>query len=149
VDVSESAIKNATINFKANGLQNETGKKYRFYVEDVFSFIQKSDLSIYDLIILDPPAFAKKKSDFENAKKAYYSLNKSVAEKAKNGTIIITCSCSYYMDNKSFTDAVSSGIADAGKTAGIIHKHIHAPDHTLSIHQSEFDYLKSLVLIIN
>jgi len=149
IDSSESAIKNAKINFELNGLQNGIDNKYKFYSEDVFNFLNRSNLKDYDLIILDPPAFAKKKADFESAKKAYYSLNKLVAEKAKKGTILVTCSCSYYMDIKSFMEAVSSGIADAGKTASITHKHVHAPDHTLSIHQNEFDYLKSLILIIN
>lgn len=143
VDVSTSALETANLNFKINNFIDD--KKYFFYAEDVFSFIANNSLE-YDIIILDPPAFAKGRKDLNNAKNAYYRLNKTVLEKLSSPTILLTCSCSYYLSYSDFEQVLKKAIFDTGKTAKIISKHILSSDHTLNFHQSEFDYLKSITL---
>lgn len=143
VDVSLNAIETAKINFKLNNFTDSN--KYFFHTEDVFSFIEKSCLD-YNIIILDPPAFAKRRIGLTNAKKAYFRLNKAVLEKVKKPFILLTCSCSYYLSISDFEQILKKALFDTGKTAKVLSKHILASDHPLNFHQKEFDYLKSIVL---
>jgi len=118
--------------------------------EDVFSFLEREDLSSYDLIILDPPAFAKKRQDIDSAAKGYRKLNQAVMERCKKGTILLTCSCSYFMDTGLFKQILFQAASAAGReSVSILSNHIQALDHPVSLYHPEGDYLKSFILLID
>ncbi len=142
VDISAEAIEQAKINFKLN---NFDIKKNNFYAEDVFQFLRGKELN-YDLIILDPPAFAKKKSDIIQACRGYKDINRLAFMKMPSGSILVTSSCSYHVDEKLFQTVVFQAAVEAKRKVRIIQRHHLAPDHPINIFHPEGEYLKSLVL---
>ncbi|MEI6080161.1 MAG: class I SAM-dependent rRNA methyltransferase [bacterium] len=144
IDISEDAINNAKENFKLNGVDLVNNK---LIVGDVFDFLRKEQLN-YDLVILDPPAFAKKKSDIENAKKGYYEINMTALSKMPPKSMLLTCSCSYHVDEVTFERVIAKAAKDAKRDIRIISKHRLAADHPINIYHTEFDYLKSLLLYV-
>jgi 23S rRNA (cytosine1962-C5)-methyltransferase len=112
---------------------------------DVFDFLRTSSLS-YDLVILDPPAFAKKRSDLEMASRGYRDINRLAFQKMPSSSILITSSCSAYMDTPLFQQLIFQAAAETGRSVRILGRHIQALDHPVSIYHPEGDYLKSLVL---
>jgi len=143
VEISKTANQFAKRNLDLNNLPEQN-----FFSEDVFTFLEKNPLN-YDLIILDPPAFAKKRKDIENASKAYEKLHALVFKKAKPNTILVTSSCSYYVDLELFKRSVFLAANQTKKDVKIIGFHIHAKDHPINIYHKEGSYLKSLVLLID
>lgn len=139
VDVSKKAIDLAEKNCKVY-----SGEK-NFFCEDVFTFLRESDLN-YDIVVLDPPAFAKKRSDIPAAMKGYRNLNKMALEKMPAKSILITSSCSYYIDDTLFQKLVFQAAREANRSVRIVQKHRLAEDHPINIFQPESEYLKSLVL---
>lgn len=145
VDIAKDAIESARKNFEINNLDvNKNG----FFAEDVFIFLERNKLD-YDLVILDPPAFAKKRKDIENAKRGYYKLNKLALSKMPSDTMLLTCSCSYHVNHEMFEEIVKKASRDANREVKILSKHRLAPDHPINIFHSEIDYLKSLLLYVN
>lgn len=142
VDISDEAIKMAETNFELNGIQS---KDHSFVAADVFKFLRADELD-YDIVILDPPAFAKKRADLDAAVRGYRDINRQALQKMPAGSLLLTCSCSYHMDDELFQKVIFQAAADTGRTIKIIHKHRLAPDHGLNIYQPEADYLKSLLL---
>ncbi len=148
VDISEPAINLAKENFKLNKLDPENSNKYNFSVADVFDFLRNEKID-HNFIILDPPAFAKKKSDVVQACRGYKDLNRLAIEKIQNEGLLLTCSCSYYVDEKLFQQVVFEAAAEAKRRVHILQKHHHSFDHPLNIFHPEGSYLKSLLLYIN
>lgn len=144
VEISEHANELCKTNFKLNGYDH---KKHEIITQDVFDFLKKNELG-HDIIILDPPAFAKKKQDIDNAFRKYYELNRLVLSKIKPGSILLTCSCSYYMDEDNFDKAIKKAGVDTNRDIRIISRHRMAKDHTINMYQTEFDYLKSRLLYV-
>lgn len=144
VDISAQALDVAKRNFELNNL----GGDNQFTPADVFKFLREEQLG-YDLVILDPPAFAKKRSDIEAATRGYRDINRIALSKMPAGSILITCSCSYHVDQELFERIVQQAANDAKRSVKIIHKHRMAMDHVLSVHHKEADYLKSLVLWVD
>lgn len=144
VDISEKAIEEAKINMELNSSQC----KSEFYCEDVFEFLRSSTLD-YDLVILDPPAFAKKKSDQISACRAYKDINRVAMQKMPKGSLLLTSSCSYYVDESLFQKVVFQACEEAKRSAKIIGRHHLAPDHPINLAHPEGDYLKSLLLFIS
>ncbi|MBS4168405.1 class I SAM-dependent rRNA methyltransferase [Parachlamydia sp. AcF125] len=144
VDISEKAIQDAKINMKLNPAQCTT----EFYCEDVFEFLRSSKLD-YDLVILDPPAFAKKKSDQISACRAYKDINRLAMQKMPRGSLLLTSSCSYFVDENLFQKVVFQACEEAKRSAKIIGRHHLAPDHPVNLAHPEGDYLKSLLLFLN
>lgn len=142
VDISEEAIQTAKNNFVLN---NFDVKKNNFIAEDVFEFLRKDDLN-YDLIILDPPAFAKKKNDVVKACRGYKDINRLALQKIPAGGVLVTSSCSYHVDEKLFQTVVFQAAVEAKRKVRIIERHHLAPDHPINIYHPEGEYLKSLVL---
>ncbi|MFA6118749.1 MAG: class I SAM-dependent rRNA methyltransferase [Parachlamydiales bacterium] len=142
VEISKTANDCAKNNLKLNNLDDQ-----RFFTEDVFSFLQREDLN-YDLIILDPPAFAKKRKDVQNASGAYKKLHSLVFQKAKPKTVLVTSSCSYYFDFELFKKTIFFAAYEAKRDIKIIGFHRLASDHPINIYHPQMDYLKSLVLYI-
>lgn len=120
---------------------------HKAYAEDAFKFLEKAD-DAYDLIVLDPPAFAKHKEAVRNALKGYTRLNLQAMRKIKRGGILFTFSCSQAISKDQFRLAVFTAAAQSGRYVRILHQ-LHQPaDHPVNIYHTEGEYLKGLVLEI-
>ena len=144
VDSSQKAVDltnaNISINFPGDA-------RHTAYAEDAFKFLDKMDTP-YDLIVLDPPAFAKHKDALRNALKGYTRLNKRAFEKIQPGGILFTFSCSQAVNKDQFRTAVFTAAASAGRNVRILHQ-LHQPaDHPINIYHPEGEYLKGLVLYV-
>ena len=102
----------------------------------------------YDLIILDPPAFAKHKNVLRNALQGYRKLNAIAFEKIKPGGILFTFSCSQVVSKENFRLAVFSAAAQSGRSVRILHQLTQPADHPVNIYHPEGEYLKGLVLYV-
>jgi 23S rRNA (cytosine1962-C5)-methyltransferase len=142
VDISKDAIEGAKRNFSLNGLENI---KHTAVSADVFEYL-RSVTEEFDLIILDPPAFAKRKDHINQAAKGYNDINRVAMQKIKKGGILVTCSCSHFMEPALFQKIIFSAARDAGKFARIVDRHHQAWDHPISVFHPEGEYLKSLVV---
>ena len=120
---------------------------HKAYAEDAFKFLDKAD-DAYDLIVLDPPAFAKHKEAVRNALKGYTRLNLQAMRKIKRGGVLFTVSCSQAISKDQFRLAVFTAAAQSGRYVRILHQ-LHQPaDHPVNIYHPEGEYLKGLVLEI-
>lgn len=144
VDSSQKAIDLTNSNVELN-FPND--KRHEAFAEDAFRFLDKMETP-YDLIILDPPAFAKHKDALRNALKGYTRLNKKAFEKIQRGGILFTFSCSQAVNKDQFRTAVFTAAASAGRNVRILHQ-LHQPaDHPINIYHPEGEYLKGLVLYV-
>lgn len=144
VDSSAKAIeltrKNVELNFPGD-------KRHEAFCEDAFKYLDKAG-GDYDLIILDPPAFAKHRAALRNALKGYTRLNVKAFEKMQPGGILFTFSCSQVVTKDNFRNAVFTAAAMAGRKVRILHQ-LHQPaDHPINIYHPEGEYLKGLVLYV-
>ena len=132
----------------ANVSLNFTGdNRHEAFAEDALKFLSRAD-DIYDLIVLDPPAFAKHKDALRNALKGYTRLNAIAFEKIKKGGILFTFSCSQAVNKDQFRLAVFTAAAQSGRHVRILHQ-LHQPaDHPVNIYHPEGEYLKGLVLYV-
>ena len=121
--------------------------RHEAYAEDAFKYLEKMG-SNYDLIILDPPAFAKHKNVLRNALQGYRKLNAIAFEKIKPGGILFTFSCSQVVSKENFRLAVFSAAAQSGRSVRILHQLTQPADHPVNIYHPEGEYLKGLVLYI-
>ena len=144
VDISENAISEARHNVALNGFESIPQD---FYATDVFDFLRQNPLS-YDIVILDPPAFAKKQKDVIAACRGYKDINRIAMQKMPAKSFLLTCSCSYHIDESLFQKVIFQAAVEAGRFVRIIGRHIIAPDHPINICHKESDYLKSLFLYI-
>lgn len=142
VDASAKAIELT----RANGELNFPGDtRHEAFAEDAFRFLEHSG-SDYDLIVLDPPAFAKHKDALRNALKGYTRLNAIAFRKIRSGGIVFTFSCSQAVNKDQFRLAVFTAAAQSGRHVRILHQ-LHQPaDHPINIYHPEGEYLKGLVL---
>ncbi len=144
VDSSQKAIDLTNTNVALNFPED---KRHKAFAEDAFRFLEKMETP-YDLIILDPPAFAKHKDALRNALKGYTRLNKKAFEKIQPGGILFTFSCSQAVNKDQFRTAVFTAAASAGRNVRILHQ-LHQPaDHPINIYHPEGEYLKGLVLYV-
>ncbi len=120
---------------------------HQFVCEDVFSYLKKTDWN-YDIVILDPPAFVKKREDVAKAFYAYKDLNRLAMEKMKPNSLLLACSCSYHVDESLFQNILFRAANEAGRSVRIVEKHRQAHDHPISIFHPESSYLKSFLLYI-
>jgi 23S rRNA (cytosine1962-C5)-methyltransferase len=142
VDSSSKAItlvqKNIELNFPDD-------QRHQAFTDDAFDYLGKMG-DCYDLIILDPPAFAKKKNVVRNALLGYRRLNAIAFEKIKPGGLIFTFSCSQIISKNDFRLAVFSAAAQSGRPVRILHQLTQPADHPVNIYHPEGEYLKGLVL---
>ena len=144
VDSSQKAIDLTNANVALN-FPNDN--RHEAFAEDAFRFLDKMETP-YDLIVLDPPAFAKHKDALRNALKGYIRLNKKAFEKIQPGGILFTFSCSQAVNKDQFRTAVFTAAASAGRSVRILHQ-LHQPaDHPINIYHPEGEYLKGLVLYV-
>jgi 23S rRNA (cytosine1962-C5)-methyltransferase len=144
VDASEKAIVLTRNNISLNGFDPNT---HECYTEDTFEFL-KDKRDVYDVIILDPPAFAKHKEAKHQAMKGYQRLNAEAMRMIKSGGTIFTFSCSQVVDRQLFYDTVVSAAIQAGRQIKVLHHLSQPADHPVSIFHSEGEYLKGLVLYV-
>ena len=144
VDSSAKAIDLTKANISLNFPGDE---RHQAFCDDAFKFLEKEG-NKYDLIILDPPAFAKHRAALRNALKGYTRLNVKAFEHIKKGGILFTFSCSQVVTKDNFRNAVFTAAAQAKRTVRILHQ-LHQPaDHPINIYHPEGEYLKGLVLYV-
>lgn len=114
---------------------------------DAFEFLEKADQK-YDLIILDPSAFAKHHNVLHNALQGYKRLNAKAIEKIKPGGILFTFSCSQVVSRENFRKSVFAAAANTGRNVRILHQLTQPSDHPVNIYHPEGEYLKGLVVYI-
>ena len=145
VDSSSKAIQltndNVNLNFPGDN-------RHKAFAEDAFKFLSEMQKDAYDLIILDPPAFAKHKSALKNALIGYRKINAKAFEKIKSGGILFTFSCSQAVNKEQFRLAVFSAAAQSGRKVRILHQLTQPADHPINIYHPEGEYLKGLVLYV-
>ena len=144
VDSSEKAIALTKKNLELNGFQSQ---QHQCYAIDTFDFI-KDKQNFYDVIILDPPAFAKHRDARHQAVRGYQRLNAEAMKIIKPGGIIFTFSCSQVVDRQLFYDTIVSAAIQAGRQIKVLHHLSQPADHPVSIFHPEGEYLKGLVLYV-
>ncbi len=147
VDVSQKAIDLVNINVSKNFPE---ATNHTAVAADAFEYLsaQKNAGKTYDLIILDPPAFAKHRDAVKNALRGYQRINAKAIEMIRPGGILFTFSCSQAVDKEAFRLAVFSAAAQVGRKVRIMHQ-LHQPqDHPINIYHPEGEYLKGLVLYV-
>ena len=144
VDSSAKAVdltnQNVELNFPGD-------PRHEAFAEDAFKYLDRMG-DQYDLIILDPPAFAKHRDALRNALRGYSKLNAKAFEKIKPGGILFTFSCSQVVDKKDFRNAVFTAAAQSGRSVRILHQLTQPGDHPVNIYHPEGEYLKGLVLYV-
>lgn len=144
VDSSAKAIELTNANVELNFPGDS---RHEAFCEDAFKFLDTAD-GKYDLIILDPPAFAKHRAALHNALKGYTRLNVKALERIKSGGILFTFSCSQVVTKDNFRNAVFTAAALAKRNVRILYQ-LHQPaDHPINIYHPEGEYLKGLVLYV-
>ena len=144
VDSSAKAIELTNANIQLNFPEDS---RHEAFCEDAFKFLAQAG-DTYDLIILDPPAFAKHRGALHNALKGYTRLNARAFEMIKPGGILFTFSCSQVVSKDQFRMAVFTAAAQSGRRVRILHQ-LHQPsDHPINIYHPEGEYLKGLVLYV-
>ena len=145
VDSSAPAIAIASENMKLNGFETPG---YECIVADAKKYLESMEPDEYDLIVLDPPAYAKNVASRNQALKGYRSINAAALSKIKSGGILFTFSCSQVVDRQLFTSAVTAAAVDTGRRVRIIQHLSQPPDHPVNIFHQEGEYLKGLVLLV-
>lgn len=144
VDSSAKAIdltnENVQLNFPGDS-------RHQAFAEDAFKYLDRMG-DQYDLIILDPPAFAKHRGAIRNALRGYTKLNAKAFEKIRPGGILFTFSCSQVVNKENFRNAVFTAAAQSGRSVRILHQLTQPGDHPVNIYHPEGEYLKGLVLYV-
>lgn len=143
VDSSSKATRLAVQNAELNSFQN-----HEIVTDDVFHYLKSED-SKYDIVILDPPAFAKHLSAVDQATVGYRNLNLAGFKKVERGGLLFTFSCSQVIDKNLFRKIVFQAAAQSGRNVRILHQLSQGADHPVSIYHPEGEYLKGLVLYVD
>lgn len=145
VDSSAKAVSLTDANMALNFPDDE---RHKSFAEDAFKFLNDMDSGAYDLVILDPPAFAKHRSTLKNALRGYQRLNAKAMEKMPAGSLLFTFSCSQAVSREQFRLAVFSAAAQTRRRVRILHQLTQPADHPVNIYHPEGEYLKGLVLYV-
>lgn len=143
VDSSAPSIEQARRNARRNGLQN-----IHFHEKDVFDFLQQSAARErhFDMVVLDPPAFAKSRKHLDAAARGYREINLKALRLLKRDGILITCSCSHHFSEAELLEVVAAASLDAGKALRVLERRTQGRDHPILLTVPETHYLKCLVL---
>lgn len=145
VDSSAKAITLTNANVELNFPGDN---RHQAFAQDAFKFLDGIGNNDYDLIILDPPAFAKHRSALKNALRGYQRLNAKAFEKISSGGLLFTFSCSQAVNKDQFRLAVFSAAAQSGRKVRILHQLTQPSDHPINIYHPEGEYLKGLILYV-
>ena len=149
VDVSESALALARENHRANGQAVDTPDAPASTVlADVFEDLRARAAAgeTWDLVVTDPPAFAKRKGDVDRACRAYKDVNRLALQLLSSGGILLACSCSGAVDSDLFQKVLFAAALDAGRSVRLLAKRGAGPDHPVSLYCPESEYLKAFLL---
>jgi 23S rRNA (cytosine1962-C5)-methyltransferase len=147
VDSVDSSAQAIELTKKNVSLNSEAAGRHQTVTAEAFSYL--NDIADkYDVIILDPPAFAKHNDALDNALMAYKRLNAKAIEQIRPGGIIFTFSCSQVVNRENFRRSVFVAAANTGRNVRVLHQLMQPPDHPISIYHPEGEYLKGLVLEI-
>lgn len=146
VDISSRAIAWAEGNFALN---KGVSSRWKTHVADVFDFLNACDKLDYDLVILDPPAFAKKQRDTTAACRGYRELHRLALGKLRAGSLLLTCSCSQPVSEELFCEQIFHAALDAKRSVRILERLRHSPDHPVSLFHPEGNYLKGFLLQVD
>lgn len=141
VDISQEACRQMEINTALNGL-----KGHEIIESDVFEYLKNSS-ALFDIVILDPPAFIKSKKDLAKGVKAYRELNRLALKRVKPNGLFMTSSCSYHLSPTLFETIVLEASLLEKKQTHLIQRHVLASDHMKNIAYREGEYLKTMVLL--
>ncbi len=144
VDSSAQAMEITARNVELNGFAND---RHTSFVTDAFEFLAGIK-DMYDVIVLDPPAFAKHMDALDNALMAYKRINARAIDQIRSGGILFTFSCSQVVSRDNFRKSVFAASANTGRHVRILHQLTQPPDHPVSIYHPEGEYLKGLVLYV-
>lgn len=145
VDVSEKAMQLLDNNIKINNLQNDF---FGNYTQDVLTYLKQTE-QLYDVVILDPPAYAKSIAKRHNAVQGYKRLNVEGLKKVQKGGFLFTFSCSQVVDRQLFYDTIMAAAIESGRVVRVLHHLSQPPDHPVNIFHPEGHYLKGLVLAVD
>ena len=145
VEISKKCEARIEKNIALNHLPKD---RHRFIGSDVFDFLKTCKWD-YDLVILDPPAFTKKRTDIDAAFRAYKDLNQEAMSKMAKNSLLLTCSCSYHIDEELFKNILFRAALEAKRSVRIVSSHRMAMDHPISVFHPESAYLKSFLLAID
>lgn len=144
VDISARAISLAEENAKANGFLPVIS----FDTSDAFERLRtlKHENRLFDVVVLDPPAFVKSRKNLREAQKGYLTINRRAMELLRPDGYLVTCSCSFHMEREIFRDTLRHAAQQAGREMRIIGVHSQAPDHPVLLSVPETEYLKCFLL---
>ena len=145
VDSSRKAVDMVERNMSLNGFD---ASRHTGYCTDAIEFLRNVPEDKYDLMIVDPPAFAKHRGALNNALRAYQRLNAAAISKVAPGGLIFTFSCSQVVDKEAFALAVFSAAAQTGRSVRILDRLNQPADHAVNIYHPEGEYLKGLLLYV-
>lgn len=145
IDASEKAVALTRKNIELNGFDSN---QHACTAIDTFDFLKNKE-AFYDVIILDPPAFAKHRDSRHQAVKGYQRLNAEAMSAIRKGGIIFTFSCSQVVDRQLFYDTIVSASIQAGREVKVLHHLSQPADHPVSMAHPEGEYLKGLVLYVS
>ncbi len=145
VEISAKCQSRLEKNIALNGLPLD---RHRFIGADVFDYLKTCNWD-YDLVILDPPAFVKKRDDVAKAFRAYKDMNQHAMSKMASGSLLLTCSCSYHIEESLFQNILFRAALEAKRSIRILSSHRMAFDHPISLFHPESGYLKSFLLAID
>jgi 23S rRNA (cytosine1962-C5)-methyltransferase len=144
IDSSASALATAERNAQANGITN-----IQFRQADLFEFlsgVSSHEARRYSMIVLDPPAFAKSRKSIDDAARGYKEINLRALRLLDSGGVLVTCSCSYHMNEGLLLEVIAEAALDAGKTLRVLERRTQAADHPILLTVPETLYLKCLIL---
>ena len=148
VDSVDSSAKAITLTDENIALNFPGDTRHRSFAIDAFKYLADMKDGEYDLIILDPPAFAKHRNALKNGLLGYRKLNAKAFDKIRSGGILFTFSCSQVVTREMFRLAVFSAAAQSGRRVRILHQHTQPADHPINIYHPEGEYLEGLVLYV-
>ncbi len=148
VDASARAMALTDAHVQANFGGTPVAARHRSFTQDAFDFLDRMEKDAYDLIVLDPPAFAKHRDVLHQALQGYRKLNAKAFEKIAPGGWLFTFSCSQAVDKEHFRQAVFSAAAASGRRVRIVQMLSQGADHPINIYHPEGEYLKGLLLYV-
>ncbi len=147
IDMSESAIHLTEENIRLNG---DFADRHQSHTSDVMDWLKdNAEPDSYDIIVVDPPAYAKNKHRRHKAVQAYKRLNARAMQALKPGGLLFTFSCSRVVDRQLFYDTIVAAGLEAGRSARVLHRLGQGPDHPVNLYHAEGEYLKGLVVRVD
>ena len=142
VEISQTAQETAKKNFRLNNLDPA---HHQFITANVFEYLRQTE-EAFEVIVLDPPAFVKKKSNVTKGSRGYKDINRLAMQKIQPEGLLLTCSCSHYVSWELFQQIIFAAAKESGREVQIIGKFSQPADHAINVYHPEGEYLKSFLL---